>query len=159
MRDKGFALLYASLISALLLSLTLSIGFIVMKDIRLSSISRESQKAFYAADAAAECALYWDFRKEKFNPSVATTSGVTCSGQDIATPAHELSGADADGTPGVGGSNPTKFQYDVGGNYCAKVFVFKSATAPKTVIEARGYNTKCGETSRIKLERAVKLRY
>jgi len=98
-QSKGFALLYTSLISSLLLSLALSISVIVMKDIRLSSISRESQKAFYAADTAAECALYWDFRKDKFATSTASTSGVTCSGQDIATASHELS--DSQAAPGL----------------------------------------------------------
>ncbi len=158
-RERGFALLYTSLISSLLLSLALSISIIVMKDIRLSSISRESQKAFYAADTAAECALYWDFRKDKFATSTATTSGVTCSGQDIATASHELSGAEYDGTDGVGGTNVTRFMYAPDDKTCAKVFVYKNDIHPKTVIEARGYNTPCGSQSRIKLERAVRLQY
>ncbi len=130
-----------------------------MKDIRLSSISRESQKAFYAADAAAECALYWDFRKGRFDIDTPTTSGVTCSNQDVASSTHELPGLDSDGVPGVGGTAVTKYRYEVDGKYCAVVFVYKNDTAPKTVIEARGYNTKCDAPSRIKLERAVRLQY
>ncbi len=158
-KEKGFALLYTSLISSLLLSLAMSISIIVMKDIRLSSISRESQKAFYAADSAAECALYWDFRKDKFATSTVTTSGVFCSGVDIADSSHELTGLDSDGVNGLGGTSVTKYQYDIDGKFCAKIFVFKYATAPKTIIEARGYNTRCGTNSRIKLERAVQLQY
>ncbi len=156
---KGFALLYTALVSSLLLSLAMSISVIVMKDIRLSSISRESQKAFYAADSAAECALYWDFRKDKFATSTVTTSGANCSGVDIADSSHELPGLDYDGVAGIGGTNVTKYQYDIDGKTCAKVFVYKSSTAPKTRIEARGYNTSCGSDSRVKLERAVRLEY
>ncbi len=159
LNNKGFALLYTALISSLLLSLAMSISVIVMKDIRLSSISRESQKAFYAADSAAECALYWEFRKGKFATTTAVTSGVTCNGQDIANPSHELPGLDADGVNGIGGTNLTKYRYEVDGKYCAVVFVYKNTTAPKTIIEARGYNTKCDAPSRIKLERAVRLQY
>ena len=158
-KNRAFALLYTTLISSLLLSLALSISVIVMKDIRLSSIARESQKAFYAADSAAECALYWSFRKDKFATSSAVTSGINCSGVDIAQSSHELSGLDYDGVQGIGGTNLTKYKYEVDGKYCAKVFVYKNATAPKTVIEARGYNTKCDAPSRIKLERAVRLQY
>ncbi len=157
--NRGFALLYTTLVSSLLLSLALSISVLVLKDIRLSSISRESQKAFYAADAAAECALYWDFRKGRFATSTAVTSGVTCDNQDIADSSHELPGLDADGVPGIGGTALTKYRYEVDSKYCAVVFVYKNATAPKTVIEARGYNTKCDAPSRIKLERAVRLQY
>ncbi len=156
---KAFALLYTALISSLLLSLAMSISVIVMKDIRLSSISRESQKAFYAADSAAECALYWSFRKDKFATSTAVTSGVICDDQDIAGPTHELPGLDSDGVQGVGGTNLTKYRYEIDGKYCAVVFVYKNNTAPKTVIEARGYNTRCDSQSRIKLERAVRLQY
>ena len=158
-KNRGFALLYTTLISSLLLSLAMSISLIVIKDTRLSSISRESQKAFYAADSAAECALYWDFRKGLFSTSTATTTGVLCSGVNVAGSSHELPGLEADGVDGIGGTAITKYQYEIDGKYCAKVFVKKSNTAPKTIIEARGYNTKCGVSSRIRLERAVKLQY
>ena len=158
-KNNGFALLYTALVSSLLLSLAMSISVIVMKDIRLSSISRESQKAFYAADSAAECALYWSFRKDKFATSTAVTSGVTCDNQDIADSSHELPGLDSDGVQGVGGTNLTKYRYDIDNKYCAIVFVYKNNSAPKTTIEARGYNTKCDSPSRIKLERAVRLQY
>ncbi len=152
-KKRGFALLYTTLISSLLLSLAMTISMITQKDIRLSSIARESQKAFYAADAAAECALYWDFRFDKFNKDTTANSGVTCAGVDVAAPGNEL-----DGTPGVGGSEVTKFKLEVDGT-CSHVTVTKSDVAPKTVIEARGYNTPCNSNSRIRLERAVRLQY
>lgn len=158
-KNKSFALLYTTLVSSLLLSLALAITFLVVKDLELSSISRESQKAFYVADQAAECALYWDFRRSVFSVTTPKTSGVYCAGVDIASPAHELTGVDYDGVPGLGGTSLTKYQYEIDGKYCAIVFVQKNNTAPKTVIEARGYNTRCSEASKIKLERAVRLQY
>jgi hypothetical protein len=156
-KQKAFALLYTALISSLLLSLALSISLIVRKEMVLSSIARESQKAFYAADSAAECALYWDFRFNKFATTTTVTgpnSGVTCAGVDIADSAQELD----DGVPGLGGSNITKYKLEVD-RTCALVTVQKSATYPKTLIEARGYNTPCDSKSRIRLERAVRLQY
>ncbi len=157
--NKAFALLYAALLSSLVLSIAMSITIIILKDLQLSSMARESQKAFYAADSAAECALYWDFRKNVFATSTATTTGVFCAGQDIADPAHELTGTNYDGVQGVGGTNVTKYKYEIDNKYCAVVFVYKNTTPPKTVIEARGYNTPCDKQSRIRLERAVKLQY
>jgi len=59
---KGFVILIAVVVSSLLLSLGAFIANIAVKEIQLSSSGRESQAAFYAADAALECALYQDLR-------------------------------------------------------------------------------------------------
>jgi hypothetical protein len=57
---QGFTLLYSVLISSLLLSLGLAVFNIIIKELVISSTIRDSQIAFSAADAGAECALYWD---------------------------------------------------------------------------------------------------
>jgi hypothetical protein len=57
---KGFALLIALLITSVVLSVGVVLANITYKQALLSSTSNESLKAFYAADAAMECALYWD---------------------------------------------------------------------------------------------------
>lgn len=59
-KNKGFVILFAVLISALILLISAGIFRVVQKEIVLSSSARESQRAFYAADAALECALYAD---------------------------------------------------------------------------------------------------
>jgi len=58
--SRGFTLFYALLVTSLLLALGLAVFNITLKELLLSSDARESQNAFYAADAALECALYWD---------------------------------------------------------------------------------------------------
>ena len=157
--NKGFALLYTSLLATLLLSLSISMGYIIRKELILSSMARESQKAFYMADSSAECALYWDFKHDVFNITSATTSSsITCQGVSLAN--SELSGARYDGVPGLGGASVTRFEIEnPSGKTCAIVTVTKSNTAPRTKIEAEGYNTLCNSDSRIRLQRAVRLQY
>lgn len=56
----GFTLFYSVLVSSLLLAIGLAILNITLKEFTLSSGARDSETAFYAADSALECALYWD---------------------------------------------------------------------------------------------------
>lgn len=58
--EKGFTLLYAILVSILVLSVGASIISITLKQTILSNSSRDSQLAFYASNTGIECALYWD---------------------------------------------------------------------------------------------------
>jgi hypothetical protein len=59
----GFALLFSVLVSSLLLTIGLSIFSIALKELALSTASRQSIYAFYAADSGRECALYWDTKE------------------------------------------------------------------------------------------------
>lgn len=81
-RQRGFTILLAALVASLVLSLGLSIVVIVRKSITLSSIGRDSQFAFYAADSGAECALYWDIRHDHFDEGAPPTD-ITCNGQTV----------------------------------------------------------------------------
>lgn len=58
--NKGFTLLFAVLVSVLVLAVGASIISIALKQVVLSGAGRESQFAFYAANTGLECALYWD---------------------------------------------------------------------------------------------------
>ncbi len=57
---RGFTLFYSVLVSSLLLAIGMAIFNITFKELVLSSGSRESTNAFYAADSGIECAFYWD---------------------------------------------------------------------------------------------------
>lgn len=57
---KGFTLIFAILVSVMVLAVGTSIINISLKQVILSSSGRESQFAFYAANTGMECALYWD---------------------------------------------------------------------------------------------------
>lgn len=57
---KGFALLFSVLISSLLLTVGLSIFSIALKELAISTATRQSIHAFYAADSGREYTLYRD---------------------------------------------------------------------------------------------------
>ena len=56
----GFTLLFAVIISSLLLSIGVAILDLALKQFSLSSTGKNSQIAFYAADDGLECGLFWD---------------------------------------------------------------------------------------------------
>ncbi len=69
-KSAGFVLPFAVLLSGILLSIGLAIFSITLKELILSSAGRESQFAFFAADAGAECALYWDVQYPGFSTTI-----------------------------------------------------------------------------------------
>ena len=80
---RGFTLLIAVVLTSVLLSVGLALLDIALKQVTLSSTARQSQYAFYAADSAMECALYWDQQQNAFgfaNP----LSSIRCAATDIA---------------------------------------------------------------------------
>lgn len=58
--EKGFVILIAIVVAALLVSLGVFITNIAYKELQLSTSIKESQKAFYVADTVIECALNFD---------------------------------------------------------------------------------------------------
>lgn len=68
-RKGGFTLLFAVLVSTLVVSIGASIISVAVRQTILSGTSRESQYAFYAANTVLECAFYWDI------VGVASSSG------------------------------------------------------------------------------------
>lgn len=56
MKKDGFALLYAILVTTIVLSLGLILSTIITKQLVISSIATHSQLSFYAATAGMECA-------------------------------------------------------------------------------------------------------
>lgn len=147
--NAGFTLLLAALVASLALTLGLAIVSIARKSVTLSSIGRDSQFAFYAADTAAECALYWDVRFSRFpttTPYSAAT--VTCDAQ---TESLSITGT---------GPIVSTFEYEPNG-HCARVTVTKNSSHPHTVIRGDGFSTSCDtlSTNPRALQRSVELRY
>lgn len=137
---RGFVLLYAVLVASIALSIGLSLYAITLKELIISSSSRDSQFAFYAADAGAECALYWDVQKRAF--STSTQNVITCAGSNMT----------------VGGGVISDFSLPALPNgACASVNVNKSSPA-QTVIISRGYNT-CNLDDPRRVERALRVAY
>ena len=63
---KGVTLLFALLVINVALSVSLGVSNLVLGELQLSAAGRDSQIAFYAADAAVECALYWELVQAAF---------------------------------------------------------------------------------------------
>lgn len=138
MTKTGFALLFSVLIASIMLSIALAIFNIVYKELILSSAVKNSQFAFYAADAGLECALYWDYKGKVFatsTDSVLGASGVTCNGTDITAAVNTPISRTADAATTLFYLN---FLPDA---YCVSVTVRKESIPTKrTTIEGRGYN-------------------
>ena len=184
--QKGFVILFAVLISSLVLSVSISIISISIKQIILSGSGRDSQYAFYASNSGAECAQYWDyagFMRGDEKISIFATSSesnlnfditkVTCLGRQLVlnndnggktnspcnTDINTDTGWCVDSTVT---SAKTKFriQYD-GKPYCADVIVSKSTNSSgnaSTTITSRGYNT-CVKDNLRRIERALEFSY
>jgi len=157
----GFTLLISSLIASLMLVVGLAVFNITFKELRLSSTSRDSQVAFYAADTGMECALFWDFKHIGYPYTVFATStnyegtinpGITCAGIDITAdwllvdpPVTTVDAA------------TSTFNIDIGDS-CAIVTVAKFGSPIKTKVESRG-QTLCGTNSPRRVERAIRVKY
>jgi len=148
----------AALVGSLLTSLGLAMFSIAKKEVVLSSLGRDSQLAFYAADTGAECALYWDFQHNAFSTTTVYASpDVTpsCAGQPLRDFPTPYENGNPDGITGLGGSNTTTFWFEPEGK-CVYVTVSKQANS-KTIVESLGYNTPCNDPNHPRrLERAVR---
>lgn len=58
--NNGFALLFSVLVSSLLLTIGLSIFNIALKELSISTATKQSIHAFYAAESGRQYALYTD---------------------------------------------------------------------------------------------------
>ncbi len=65
-RGAGFTLLLSVLISSIILGISVGFSTFIIRELTISAIGRESQKAFFAADSGIECALYWDLKQHAF---------------------------------------------------------------------------------------------
>lgn len=168
-RQAGFTLLLAALVSSIVLQLGASIFLLARKEVTLSSLGRDSQYAFYAADQAAECALYWDSRVSPAGYFASSTppgfdvTTLKCDGQCLNTD----SGVCAEVT-----GRSTTYPYEMtftysptsaAVEYCATVTVYKSLSSGvvRTTIHADGYSTSCTtlQTNPRALQRSVELHY
>jgi hypothetical protein len=63
---RGFALLFSVLVSSLLLAVGLSIFNIALKELAISTATRHSITAFYAADSGREKVIYLNLKSDKY---------------------------------------------------------------------------------------------
>lgn len=170
-KDRGFTLLFAVLVSVLILAVGASIISIALKQVILSGAGRESQYAFYAANTGIECALFWDIQGNggtnvyiendtQSSPDDYTTSGIDCAGGISDILSNGVDSTEGETTFRV---NFTEVLDGDAIEYCADVTVNKdeSGGSPNrivTTIESRGYNT-CDENNPRRIERGLELTY
>ncbi len=176
--SAGFTLLFASLIGSLVFTIGIAILNISLKQMALSNAGRESQQAFYSADAGVECALFLDRGAGDrdcqtgffaISSSTAATHMAICDKDsneylsNSKSPSQKCFGKDIDINPSLGAENSTVNRFEITDNtdtdICFSVTVTKipnsiDATDIKTIIDSRGYNT-CSKTGNV-YERAIK---
>lgn len=181
---NGFTIFFAMLVGSLSLAIGLAIYDLTVRELDLSATATQSQFAIYAADAGAECVLYWDSKYNGSSSAFASsstatppTSGITCLGQDIAvdgwmpTPfALPTTGWDTwcwnDNTrctAPTATAATTTFTLMMGTtatSACAVVDVakYQNSGALYTTITSRGFNV-CNTTFNPRVERRFEVRY
>jgi len=152
---RGFTLLFASLVSSLLLAVGVAIFDVTIKEVILASTARDSSYAIYTADTGLECAFYWDFKNAGLNVTAFATSSqsspnasIACNNQTITpTVISTLSAA------------TTTFTLTMAPQpYCATVIVAKYGNPTRTTVASHGYNT-CNANDPRRIERALQANY
>ena len=154
--NKGFAILFAVTLSAILLAIALGASNVALKEIKFGTSTRSTNEAFFAADTGIECALIND----KSTATVFLQSGgagsVTCLGGAV---------------PLIGSYPSWDFiltGLGNGGRGCAKVNLTRttnSSTVPPTVITtitSKGYDigdSLCTSTNLDRTEREIRTMY
>jgi len=59
-KQRGVALLFSVMLSSVLLTIVLGVLSIVLKELSFSTSAKDTNKAFFAADSALECALFYN---------------------------------------------------------------------------------------------------
>ncbi len=146
---RGFTLLIAVVLSSVIVSVSLALLDITYKQVTLASAAAQSQYAFYNADTALECALYWDQKANAFDYTTPmASSGITCAELPIQDYATSISG----------GVISTTFTLPcANGGSKGNVTVTKTNTGV-TNIFGNGYNT-CAVDDVRRVERGIKATY
>ncbi len=154
-QNKAFTLLISALVASITLVVGMGIFRLALRQIALSSIGRDSQYAFYAADSAGECALYWDVRYDIFPTTTPAAAAFSCDGVAITSSASK-----------AGFVTTSIYRYETD-TRCVDVSVAKTENEITgeitTTVTADGFNVDCtvvssGPSARI-LQRSVQLRY
>ena len=148
--QTGFAMLFTVLLVSLILTIALSISNITLKQTLLSSLAKDSQVAFYQADAGVECGMYQDAELKNY-PRGSTVKDVPNQfycGDNLMAMDMKNSYDDY-----------YVFYEDVvdSGQPCYSIVIDKVFDPSLSKVQARGYN-RCSISPR-QVERALELTY
>ena len=150
--QRGFTLLITLILTAVILGVGLSLLDISLKQVTLASSARQSTYAFYNADSALECGLYWDSIDTFDYTSEPSSGSITCQGQNFNYTA----------TAASGGSRTTTFTIpcagdNTSGDGSGDVTIVKLSTGA-TQLYGNGYNV-CVASSPERVQRGEEAHY
>lgn len=180
--NAGFTLLFASLIGSLVFTIGIAILNISLKQLSLATAGRESQQAFYSADAGVECALFLDRGAGDSDcqsgffgiasSTAANSAGIEICGKDSVdylsnpSPSQKCFGQNVDITSSRAANSSVVNTFEILDNpetdVCFSVTVTKmpnqnnptDTTDMQSIVESRGYST-CNKSGNV-YERAIK---
>ncbi len=164
--SKGMTLFIAVTVMSILLIISYAVINIAIKGSQFATSGRDSQFAFYGAEAGLECAIYWDSESNSFSTSTPG-SPISCGGSSLATDVAITGTTTLTRIGGGGDANQTStfgFVMNVSGSnpvdHCAVVTVRKYYSGPDliTYIKSRGYNT-CDVSNPRRVERGIEVTY
>lgn len=147
---RGFTLLIAVVLSSVIVSISLALIDIAFKQVLLAAAAAQSTAAFYNADSALECALYWDQKVNAFdyNDPLSST-GISCANIPISDYAVTI--------PSTGVKRTIMTLPCVTSGSTGNITIEKTETG-RTTVFANGYNT-CDVSDPRRAERGLKATY
>jgi hypothetical protein len=154
---RGFTLLIALILTSVVLAVGVALIDIAVKQLQLASSSKNSQYAFYNADSALECALYYDQKVNAFYYGESQTIPIECNNVSVFSPDSTGLGAYAENQNATERTTTFSVPCSDGSGVTAAVTIIKKPTGT-TDIYATGYNT-CDSGSLTRIERGLKIHY
>ncbi|MCE9585466.1 hypothetical protein K8Q94_02495 [Candidatus Nomurabacteria bacterium] len=134
-KNNGFVLLFAILLSSMIMAIALGVSNIALKELKFSISAKDTNDAFLSADTGIECALYLD--RSLFDINGTQKSAFGESGTLIPAPGcANISGFDF--SSNTGSWNFALTNLGSSGKSCVNINVSKNQS---TIIDAYGYNT------------------
>lgn len=138
-QSRGFALLVAVIFMSVMLAFGLALGSLAYKQTVLASSAVDSHNAFYAADAALECALSADQQSPVGSNPFDKGGTLKCDTQNISI------SIDNSHSPGYSVATVKDMNIE---SFCADVTVYKFSSPVnnyRTFIFAQGYSVSCSQ--------------
>lgn len=131
-RKRGFVLLFAIVLSSIVLSIAIGVANIAYKEIRFGTSVKDTNDAFFAADTGVECALFYDKPAQNKFPIAGPATSITCATVSITPTFSEIgtTGNYVFTLTGIGGLSKS----------CAKVTINKTSSPSTTRVISKGYN-------------------
>lgn len=156
-KEKGYAILFTVVVVSIISLITIGLSNTLYRQMILSSVAKDSTTAFYQADIASECALYFDNDTPDIR-EVAQGTPYSCSGHNLSFGINTTSGY-ASGYA-IDGYTLNPSGEENSSNRCFRILIKKSEVGSTIVtnIDASGYNI-CDKSNLRTVERSLKVTY